>query len=751
MKRARRVLLPIGALSLILLASLLMMSNATEDSQRFGQLYSVLLAVNALGLITFLVLIVLNVRQLYRDLHARRPGARLRRRMLSLFVALSVSPLLVVYGFSIDFLGRGVDSWFDVRVARALKDALDLSRGALDQQTRKLLKQTEQLAYELMEGPISVTPLDLRALRDPSSTVVTDPALPINLDELRTKSGADELLLLTRKGGIIASSSGAHEIVPNLPSEQILLQLRQGRSYVGLDAIRDAALAVRVVVNVPEIGAAGDPGLLQALYPVASRTNKLADNVHSAYLQYRELSYLRDQLKLSFVMTLTLVLLFSILGAVWAAFYSANRMVAPIQDLAAGTRAIAEGDYGRELHASSQDELGFLVESFNEMTRKIALARDEAKRSQAQVEAQRSYLEAVLGRLSSGVLTLDPNLSLRTANAAASKILGVELAPLLGQSVNRICAAFPYLQPFGDALRNAPDAPHSDWREQVQLFGTSGRQVLMCRGTTLAGASARVRGHVIVFDDITALLQGQRDAAWGEVARRLAHEIKNPLTPIQLSAERLRQKYLGTLAPKEREVLDRLTHTIVQQVETMKNMVNTFSEYARTPQMQPKACRLNELIQEILDLYQNVDRDAVFAADLDPELPVTHADPGRLRQVLNNLIKNALEANEGQSAPPYITVSTRSVEDASHRFVELRIADRGPGVPKELLGCLFEPYITNKPKGTGLGLAIVKKIIEEHGGIVWVENLPAAGACAVIRLPVTPAGAESPARAARAL
>jgi len=515
MKRARGILLPIGALSLVLLASLLMMSNATQGSQRFGQLYSVLLAVNALGLITFLVLIALNVRQLYRDLRARRPGARLRRRMLSLFVALAVSPLLVVYGFSIDFLGRGIDSWFDVRVARALKDALDLSRGALDQQTRKLLKQTEQLAYELMEGPISVTPLDLTALRDPSSTVVADPALPMNLDELRAKSGADELLLLTRKGGIIASSSGAHEVVPNLPSEEILLQLRQGRSYVGLDAIRDAALAVRVVVNVPEIGAAGDPGLLQALYPVASRTNKLADNVHSAYLQYRELSYLRDQLKLSFVMTLTLVLLFSILGAVWAAFYSANRMVAPIQDLAAGTRAIAEGDYGRELHASSQDELGFLVESFNEMTRKIALARDEAKRSQDQVEAQRSYLEAVLGRLSSGVLTLDPNLSLRTANAAASKILGVELVPLLGQSVGRICAAFPYLQPFGDALRNAPDAPHSDWREQVQLFGTSGRQVLMCRGTTLAGASARVRGHVIVFDDITALLQGQRDAAWG--------------------------------------------------------------------------------------------------------------------------------------------------------------------------------------------------------------------------------------------
>ncbi|MGH8514131.1 MAG: sensor histidine kinase, partial [Gammaproteobacteria bacterium] len=409
------------------------------------------MAVNALGLITFLVLIALNVRQLYRDLRARRPGARLRRRMLSLFVALAVSPLLVVYGFSIDFLGRGIDSWFDVRVAQALKDALDLSRGALHQQTRKLLKQTEQLAYELMEGPISVTPLDLTALRDPSSTVVADPALPMNLDELRTKSGADELLLLTRKGGIIASSSGAHEIVPNLPSAEILLQLRQGRSYVGLDAIRDAALAVRVVVNVPEIGAAADPGLLQALYPVASRTNKLADNVHSAYLQYRELSYLRDQLKLSFVMTLTLVLLFSILGAVWAAFYSANRMVAPIQDLAAGTRAIAEGDYGRELHASSQDELGFLVESFNEMTRKIALARDEAKRSQDQVEAQRSYLEAVLGRLSSGVLTLDPNLSLRTANAAASKILGVELVPLLGQSVGRICAAFPYLQPFGDA------------------------------------------------------------------------------------------------------------------------------------------------------------------------------------------------------------------------------------------------------------------------------------------------------------
>jgi nitrogen fixation/metabolism regulation signal transduction histidine kinase len=465
--------------------------------------------------------------------------------------------------------------------------------------------------------------------------------------------------------------------------------------------------------------------------------SELADNVQSSYTKYKELAYLREQLKISFAMTLTLVLLFSIFSAVWAAFYSARRLAAPIRDLAEGTKAVADGDYSTHLPVPSSDEMGFLVESFNEMTRKIAHARDEARQSQEEAEAQRAYLEAVLGRLSSGVMTFDQDKYLRTANASAGQILGLPIEFLLSKTLPSICAQHPYLQQFKDAVEPHLEETAGDWREQVILFGTSGRQMLMCSGTSLPSHTQGQAGYIIVFDDITALIQGQRDAAWSEVAQRLAHEIRNPLTPIQLAAERLRHKYLKTMDRKDSEVLDRLTHTIIQQVETMQDMVNTFSEYARTPQMRLEPMDLNHLIKEVLDLYRNVDRTAQFEVRLEQDIPLIEADADRLRQVLNNLLNNALEAYD-RATPPQLTISTRCLQEANLRFVELRIEDHGPGIPSEILGQVFEPYVTTKTKGTGLGLAIVKKIVEEHGGVVWLENNQnGPGACAIIRLLVT--------------
>lgn len=740
MKRRFLAVAAVGLLSLLLLVSLMLMSAATQDSERFGRLYSALLIINALGLASFVVLIAANLRRLVRQLRQGRPGSRLTLRMLTLFVVLAVIPVLVVYGFSLDFLRRGIDSWFDVKVEQALNDALDLSRSALDLRMRELLRQTQQLAYEIAEGTEPPAPLNLEDLRRPASTEVVNVPSVFNLDALRTRLGADELTLLTLKGGMLASTSGSTaDIVPNLPGEAILLQLRQGRSYIGLDPIRDTGLQVRVAVNIPDFSINAEPRVLQALFPISARMDSLAETVESAYVEYKELAYLREQLKISFTMTLTLVLLFAIFSAVWAAFYSARRLAAPIRDLVEGTQAVAAGDYSTQLPISSHDDLGFLVGSFNDMTRRIAMARDEAKRSRDQVDAQRAYLEAVLGRLSSGVLTLDGEGRLRTANHAAGQILGVALGSLVGRPVDAMASEHLYLQPLVDAIRPHLSQPRGDWREQTVLFGTSGRQVLMCRGTALAGSGSGIDtgagGHVIVFDDVTALIQGQRDAAWSEVARRLAHEIKNPLTPIQLSAERLRHKYLKSMSGADAEVLDRLTHTIVQQVETMKEMVNTFSDYARTPQMQLQRLDLNRLVEEVLDLYRSMDSSARIELELDANLPALEADPGRLRQVLNNLVKNALEARDG-GGPVRIAVSTRWVQDSTPPYVELRIDDCGPGIPQEILDRIFEPYVTTKPKGTGLGLAIVRKIIEELGGMVWLENNAGGGASAYIRLPV---------------
>lgn len=737
-----RVALGVAVLGVALLSSLVMLSDAMQDSTRFGSIYSLLLLINAVGLLAFLALIFTQVRQLLREMRANRPGARLKRRMAILFVALGVTPVLVVYGFSLDFLRRGIDSWFDVKIEQALADSLDLSRAALDLRMRELLRQTRQLAERLDDGGATLGAVDLQQLRLPESIAVENAFAPptIDLDGLRQQSGAEEMTLITAKGSIIAHSSAVSEFAPSLPSETILLQLRQSANYIGLEPIGDFGLYIRIVVNVPDYRARGEARILQALYPVAARMTRLADTVQDAFAQYKELAYLREQLKVSFTLTLTLVLLFSIAAAVWAAFYSAERLAAPIRDLAEGTRAVAEGNYETTLRVPGADDIGVLVESFNDMTWRIGLARDEARRSRDEVEAQRAHLETVLSRLSSGVLTLDRSAGLLTFNHAAGQILGLALEPQAGRTLAQLAAQSPHLKPLADDVEARLAADAAEWQAQVMLFGQGGRRVLMCRGARLTAPGDEPAGHVIVFDDVTALIQGQRDAAWSEVARRLAHEIKNPLTPIQLSAERLRHKYLRTLSAADAETLDRLTHTIIQQVETMKGMVNTFSEYARSPKMQQEPVQLNSVIGQALDLYRSDDARATIETAFDPQVPTLYADPNRLRQVVNNLVKNAIEA-QAEKPASRIEVSTRLIEDASAPAVEIRVRDCGTGIPAEILGHLFEPYVTSKPRGTGLGLAIVKKIVEEHGGIVWMENNEdGTGATAVIRLPVSGRG-----------
>jgi len=416
------------------------------------------------------------------------------------------------------------------------------------------------------------------------------------------------------------------------------------------------------------------------------------------------------------------------------AFFSARRMTAPIRKLAEGTRAVAEGDYDKQLPLTRNDELGFLVRSFNDMTRRIAQARDQAARSRRQVEEQRAYLATILDNLSSGVMTFDRERRLRRSNLAATQILGVDLRVHNGEPIARLAQGHAHLQAFVDAFESRLMEEAGPWTEQITLSTSATRQVLMCRSTPLDSP----RGHVVVFDDITALIQAQRDAAWGEVARRMAHEIKNPLTPIRLSAERLRRKYLKQMSQEDARVLDRSTHTIVQQVETMKEMVNAFSEYARAPHMKPEFLDLSRIVREVLDLYRGSAHGVRIEAVLDSHTPPVEADRGRIRQVLHNLFKNALEAMEAMTdeQAPRLTVSTRWNKSVQNRYLELEVRDNGPGFPPQVIDKLFEPYMTTKQKGTGLGLAIVKKIVEEHGGRITAGNHPQGGASVVVNLPV---------------
>lgn len=713
-----KILITGVVLFLCMLASLLMMSNSLQDSSHFSQFYLGLLVFNICGLLALVALIILNLKRLIRQLRKRSPGARMTVRMVAMFTVLSVTPVLVVYYFSLDFLIRGIDNWFDLRVEQALDDSLEISRLSLDIRMRELLKKTRQTAEEISN--------------------ITDVLIPFEIDDLRVKSGAKELTLLTRQGSIIASSADdPTHLVPDRPNETILLQLQQGNSYTGLDTIRDSGLHIRVVVNVPDFGLEKDTRIIQALYPISERINQLAENVQSSYVKYKELSYLREQLKFSFVIILTLVLLFSIFSTVWAAFYSARRLAEPVRNLAKGTLDVAQGNYETQLPVPGNDELGFLVASFNDMTRKIAQAQDAANRSQHEAETQRSYLEAVLGRLSSGVLVLDQDNCIRTSNSSAGQILGIPLASLQDQHIDQVARQYPEFKQLMDGIEPHLLGNRKEWREQITISNNGNRSILMCSGTTLGETHHVEHGHIILIDDITALVQGQRNAAWSEMARRLAHEIKNPLTPIQLATERLRHKYLGGMREDDTDTFDRLTNTIIHQVETMKGMVNSFSDFSMTPEMNLQPTDINEVLKEVIDLYANLNRNAEIITNLSDDLPLIALDKDKFRQVLNNLLKNAFDACD-TCRQFRLEISSAYIHENIQKYVEIRIKDSGEGIGEDIMAKMFDPYTTTKTKGTGLGLAIVKKIIEEHKGqVMLINNKPGPGACAIIRIPVT--------------
>lgn len=697
------------------LGSMLLLARATEGADEFGRLYGSLFLVNAVGVVILLALISVNLVRLVREFRGRVPGSRLKSRMVVTFVVLSVAPLCVVYYFSVLFLNRGIDSWFSVDVEKGLSDALNLSRATLEIQMREYLERTEHMAARLRDE--------------------TNSRLAAELSSLQRQTDASEITVVGNDSRILASISNRDDLdVMATPNDEILLQLGQGRNYVGLDPLGDVGYRIRTAALIPPESPFAERRILLAIFPVSERLSSLADAVQSAYADYGELSYLRRLLKYSLTLTLTLVLLLSLLTAVWGAFFFSRRLVAPIQNLIAGTRAVAQGDYDTQLPLPGHDDMGFLVRSFNDMTRRLSEARALATASQSAVENERAYLAIILGRLSTGVVSLETDWRIRTANQAAGAILGFDLEKCIGRPLLEIARESPMLEQFVDVGRRHIMSGDLEWREQVVLKADVGRRVLMCACSALRSESGETNGYVVVFDDITALLQAQRDAAWGEVARRLAHEIKNPLMPIQLSAERMRRRLLDHLEEQDGQVLERATRTIIQQVENMKEMVNAFSEYARVPDMEMSVVDINAFISEIADLYRGREIDTKVELDLDPDLGPVEVDTGRFRQILHNLIGNALEALE-QVADGRIVIRTRLEKDNDARIMHILVEDNGPGFPVDAIEHIFDPYVTSKPKGTGLGLAIVKKLVEEHGGRVEASNVEGGGARMSILLP----------------
>ena len=712
-----RTVLQIAAWAALVLGALAALALTAQNSAQFGRLQPWILLVSVAGVAVFAVLLARKITQLVRAYRAHEPGSRLTARTVSVFGLLVILPLLTVYVFSLEFLNRGIDSWFRVEIKQGLNDALVLSRAALDLRMREHAERTEIYAQRL-SGLSEVEAI-------------------ISLDDERRASGAAELVLYGEHERIVAaSSSGAVEVLPERPPSDLVRQVREGRPFVMLEPLNEGEYVIRTAAPLP---GGSERRYLVATYEVPPQLAALADAVQRAYSQYGDLAALREPLKYSFRLTLTMVLLVTMLAAIYGAIFSAQILFKPVQDLMEGTRAVAKGDFGTRLPLTSRDEMGFLVQSFNDMTKRLRRAREETERSQLEVERERERLSVILARLSTGVLVTDRELRLRIANQAAAAILGVDLTAHAGETLAALATGSDPLRQFVEQLRARFASGREEWREQLEIAGDTGGRVLVCACVPLPDEVGE-RSYVIVFDEVTALLQAQRDAAWGEVARRLAHEIKNPLTPIQLSAERMQRRFQASMGPEDAQVLERATRTIVQQVETMKAMVNAFSEYARSPEMHVAAFELNGLVTEVADLFRPSDGSIEIVTALDPALGQIEADRGRVRQILNNLLTNAMEALEGVR-PARIDVATEfAARDGAGPdgagLAVISVSDNGPGFQRELLPRIFDPYVTSKPRGTGLGLAIVKKIVEEHGGRIEADNRPEGGGRVRVMLPV---------------
>ena len=704
------------------IVGLFLLSQTARNSAEFDRLHIAILLINVAGVVVLFALMVGNLAKLLRDYRNHVPGSKLKARLVGMFVGLAVLPLLVVFYFSMQFINRSIDTWFNVEVEAGFDDAIELSREALEMQKRERLETTVRITQRLQK----VNPRELI----------------FDLSILRRESGASEISIYGRNRHIIATSSDQSAgSLPRPLTDEVLLQIRQNRPFVSLDPTQRGGYEIRTALLFGNVNRPDLAGVIQAHFPVPERLGSMANNVDSSYSDYKRLVYLREPLKQAFSLTLTVVLMVSLLASIYGAFVLSRRIVAPIQDLVAGTRAVAKGDFDTLLPAPSRDEIGFLISSFNDMTQRLSAARREASTSQALVEAERANLEVILARLSTGVVALEADLRIRTANQASGAILNVDLESRVGDYLPDVAKGQPLLEQFVDVAQVHLGAGETEWREQIVLRGEVGRRVLTCACTALPGDEDHAAGFVIVFDDITALLQAQRDAAWGEVARRLAHEIKNPLTPIQLSAERMRRKYLHTLSDDDAQVLDRATHTIVQQVEAMKEMVNAFSDYARAPDIDINPFSIDKLVHEVVDLYRAQESGLEIVLKTDSDLPEVEADVGRIRQILHNLIRNATEALEN-TTDGCIEVSISAAEVHEIDVVEIVVSDNGPGFQTGSVSQVFDPYVTTKPKGTGLGLAIVKKLVEEHAGTIEAENREEGGAEIRIELPINEAARE---------
>lgn len=756
MTRLLRYLLIVGGAVVSIL--LFLLASASENSNSFERNYPWLLILNAVVAAALLGLVVLLLVRLYKRYRRGKFGSRLMARLVLLFAVIGILPGAVIYTVSVQFVSRSIESWFDVRVESALEAGLNLGRTALDSSLSELRVKASNMALELSD--------------------MSDATQITQLSRMRDQNLQQDALIVTGSGQMVASAgTQLNSLLPDFPSAEMLRQARQTRGYAAIEGNADfqdsnapaaetntitspspnpAGLRLRVVVEIPTsvraMALQNEPRYLQLMQPVPTQLAVNAEALRVAYSEYQERSLARTGLRKIYIVTLTLTLLLAIFGAIAAAFLIASDLAKPLLLLAEGTKAVAEGNLSPRPIIATSDELGTLTKSFNTMTRQLADARASVEKNRSELEAAKAYLESVLANMSAGVMVLDRNFRLVTCNESVERILQRDFAQHAGKPLEEIAGLGTFAQIItqsfsaqsAQSVAVGHDAENLHWQRQIDIPRDADAEgendiSLLARGSRLP--AVRDGGYVVVFDDISDVISAQRSIAWGEVARRLAHEIKNPLTPIQLSAERLQMKLGGKLGETDAQVLERSTATIVSQVAAMKRMVDDFRDYAKTPPAVLSPLDLNALIEEVLHLYLAGDDRDIIHATLAEGLPQIMGDQTQLRQVIHNLLQNAQDAVTEKAAdaaaePPRIDIITeeihyRSSDGAVSNAVQLTISDNGPGFSPKILANAFEPYITSKPRGTGLGLPMVKKIVEEHGGRIDIRNRASASGAKV--------------------
>ncbi len=713
LKAVSRPLVLLGIATLLVIFLSYQIANSFQ-SNISGQEHYWIIVATVVGIIILLLLVVINFAVLFRQYRRGEIGSKLSLRLISVFLLLNLLPLFMVYFFAVQFLNKGIDSWFDVRVEQAIDDAVLLGETSLEAIKQDMIKEMSQHT-------------------DSISNVFSSAELARRLNEIAEKFDYSEITLLSNNGQILISSFNTdNSLLKNAPNFVALAQIRNGNTFAEIESVSEFSQQLKVITPVFSSNIGIPPRALQAVKPLPLRYAKLAQTVESAKKQYTQMQFAREPLRLSLILTLTLISLASLLLSNLASFYISRRIAKPLSVLASGTKEVAAGNLDTQLPVPSNDEIGILVSSFNDMTQQLSHARQLAHQSQSETEAQREYLETVLANLSSGVISINEELRLESCNPRASKILNIDLNNDIDSEIADLRYKYENLTPFFEAIYHAASKSMPNWQDERTVMGNKGKQFLIIQGTQLPHQQ---KSTVVVFDDVTNLIQAQKEAAWGEVARRLAHEIKNPLTPIQLSAERIKTKFFNQVDEKDQAILEKTTRTIVQQVEALKNMVSAFSDYAQAINVEQKPVNINLLLEDIAELHHGTLNNCQMTLDLDKKLPEIQSDADALRQVFNNLVLNAMQSMEDQKHSALTIISERH-QEPSGDFITIKIIDLGPGIKPELRETLFDPYVSSKKKGSGLGLAIVKRITENLGGIVWAEENSPNGTQFIVRLPV---------------